>query len=96
MHHIFDASIAVIKHLDKTIEEKVEDGYLHQAVVDSRLSALESQFIAYRTKSELEFAIQQEINDWHENQCNEKFFVMTGVPPAPTKLTGGINLNIVV
>ena len=93
MHHLFDASISLIKFLNLTANEKAKESTHQQAIVESRLSVLESQFSAFRSRNDLEFAIQQEMNDWQENQTMERFFVITGVTPAPAKLSGGILLQ---
>ena len=65
----------------------------HNAAVDSRISVLEHQFSSFRSQNELEFAIQQELNDWNENKAMEHFMVLTGLSPAPQKLTGGESCN---
>ena len=89
VHHMFDAAISVIKYLSQSIEEKANLSRQGQAMVESRLSVLESRFTSFQTKNDIEFATQQELNDWQENQSTEKFFVISGLPPAPTKLSGG-------
>jgi len=63
----------------------------HQEVLiqGTRLALLEQQFASFRSQKDLEFAIQQEHNDWMENLANESFFVISGLPPAPGKLSGG-------
>ena len=89
VHHLFDSAFALIRFQNKTTDEKVDQVFSHGTLVDSRLSVLEQQFTSFRAKSDLEFAIQQELNDWQENQSSEKFLVLTGLAPAPAKLSGG-------
>jgi len=60
----------------------------------SRLAVLEQQFGAYRSSQDLVFARQQEFNDFLENQSNEAFFVVSGLPLPPPKLTGGKVFNL--
>ena len=76
--------------MSKPIASRVDDHSRHGAVLDSRVSVLEHQLASIRSQSDLEFAIQQELNDWNENLAMEKFIVLTGLPPAPQKLSGGI------
>ena len=84
----------IIKSLSQPIEQKVADAQLTGTVVSSRLSALEQQFVAFRNRADLDFAIQQEANDWNENLATERFFVLTGLPAAPPKLSGGELLSL--
>ena len=90
VHHLFDAAIAAIKYCNKSLDEKVHESNLRGSVVESRVSVLEQQFSSFRAQSDLDFAIQQELNDWNENQSAEHFFVISGLSAAPPKLTGGI------
>ena len=89
VHHLFNSALCAIKSLTLPTEQKVLDAQLTGTVVSSRLSALEQQFVAFKSRSDLEFAIQQESNDWNENLATERFFVLTGLPAAPQKLSGG-------
>ena len=89
VHHLFDSSLSVLRFLSKPIEDKADDLRQDQTVVESRVSVLEQQFSTFRSQSHLDFAVQQELNDWHENLASERFFVLTGLPPAPNKLSGG-------
>jgi uncharacterized membrane-anchored protein len=68
----------------------------HEALVstESRLAVLEQQYASFRDQKDLEFAVQQEFNDWMENQANENFFIVSGLPPPPSKMTGGSYPNI--
>ena len=91
MHHLFDTALSIISHHSKSTEQKVDETYRVGSVVMSRVSVLEHQFASLRSTLDLDFAIQQEANDWHENESNERFFVLTGLPPAPAKLSGGIS-----
>ena len=89
VHHLFDASIAIVKFFAKSADEKAQESREHSAAVSSRLSVLESQFSTFVSRADLEFATQQELNDWQENQSFERFFIITGVAAAPAKLSGG-------
>ena len=79
----------MIKYLSSSSDEKVESTHQVGTVLGSRLSSLEHQFSAFRNQSDLDFATQQELNDWNENRATERFFVLTGLAPAPAKLSGG-------
>ena len=83
VHHQFNSSLTVIKGLSQPVEQKVLDAQLTGTVVSSSLSVLEQQFLAFKTCADLEFAIQQEANDWNENLITERFFVLTGLSAAP-------------
>jgi hypothetical protein len=89
VHHLFDASLEVIKYLNKPSDKKISSLSTLVSSHDSRLGALEAQFSIYRAQQDLSFAIQQEINDWHENDANQNFFVVSGLPNPPSKMTGG-------
>ena len=89
IHHIFDESLALIRFHSKSDVDKLEQVHDHGLVVESRVSVLEQQFMSFKSKSDLDFAIQQELNDWQENQTYERYFVLTGLPAAPNKLSGG-------
>ena len=89
VHHLFDATLSLVHFMSKPKEEKIDESARNSAVLDSRLSVLEHHFASFRSQNEIEFAIQQELNDWNENKANEHFLVLSGLPPAPPKLTGG-------
>ena len=89
VHHLFDTSIAVIKFVSKSEAEKAAETREVSVAIDSRLCVLESQFTAFQSCSDLEYASQQEMNDWQENLATEKFFIISGLAPAPAKLSGG-------
>ena len=80
--------------LSKPDKEKIDESARTSAVLDSRLSVLEQHFASHRNQTELDFAIQQELNDWNENRATENFLVLTGLPPAPQKLSGGKTSSI--
>ena len=89
IHHVFDAAISAVGYLNMSSSDQAIESRQSSAFIESRLTVLESQFSTFKSRNDLEFAIQQELNDWQENQASEKFFVITGVPPAPAKLSGG-------
>jgi hypothetical protein len=45
--------------------------------------------LAFRSQKDVEVAVQSEFNDWMENKANEVFFVISGLPSPPAKMTGG-------
>ena len=90
MHHLFDASLSVVGQLSLSTDERLNESVRQGVVLGSRLSTLEHQFASFRGQSDLDFAIQHELNDWNENRASERFFVITGLPAAPAKLSGGM------
>ena len=96
VHHLFDAAISTVKFLNKPVDDRVNDVQRSSAVVETRVGILEQQFASFQKRNHFEFAAQQELNDWHENQANERFFVVTGLPVAPSKLSGGDLITILV
>jgi len=93
IRHLFDSSLSVISYHRLSLDLRLKVDHETSALQDSRISVLEQQFVAFRNQSDLEFARQQELNDWWENQANENFFVVTGLPNPPGKMSGG---NLVV
>ena len=89
VHHLFDASLAILDSLAKTVEERVDDTSKNSVVLDSRISVLEHQFSSFQSQNDLDFAIQQELNDWNENRAMERYIVVTGLAQAPQKMSGG-------
>ena len=96
VHHLFDAAISIIKFHQKSVDEKAVEARELSAACDARLSVLETQFATFKSDSGIEFARQQELNDWQENLASEKFFIITGLPPAPARLSGGIMFGFLV
>ena len=96
IHHLFNASLALVESMSKSVEERCVETTKNGAVLDSRISVLEHQFSTYRAQGDLDFAIQQELNDWNENRAMEKFVVITGLAPAPQKKSGGSYHNATV
>jgi len=95
VRHLFDASLEALSYSRLALDLKVRTD--HQVLVSqgSRLSTLEQQFDSYRQQQDLEFARQQEHNDWLENQSNENFFVISGLPNPPSKMTGGMFMSYI-
>jgi hypothetical protein len=89
VHHLFDASFKMIEYAGKSTNQKVIDDHAVLATHDSRIGILENQFSAFRDQRDLDFAIQQELNDWAENEINQNFFVITGLATPPAKMSGG-------
>ena len=75
---MFDSALSLISHYAKSTEDQVDESFRNGSVLSSRVSLLEQQFEAFRSTTDLEFAIQQEVNDWHENESYERFHVLTG------------------
>jgi len=89
VRHLFDASLSVLSYHRLSLDLRVKVDHQESTVQGSRLSVLEQQFESFRSQHDLDFARQQELNDWFENQANENFFVVTGLAQPPNKLTGG-------
>jgi hypothetical protein len=90
IHHLFDSAISTIKYLNKPIESKVSEDHGVLVSHEGRLAVLEQHFASFRAEKDLEYAIQQEINDWNENEANRSFFVLSGLPLPPGKMSGGM------
>ena len=93
IRHLFDSSLSVLSYHRLSLDLRLKVDHEVSALQDSRISVLEQQFMAFRSQSDLEFARQQEVNDWMENQANENFFVVTGLPIPPGKMSGGMRLS---
>jgi len=89
VHFLFDSTISTLQYSQKSIDLRQFEDHEQLSTQGSRLTVLEQQFAAFRSQKEMEFAVQQELNDWNENMANESFFVITGLPPPVGKLTGG-------
>jgi len=89
VHFLFDSAFSAVTYAKSSLDQKVEADHQDLLIQGSRLALLEQQFASYRSQKDLEFAVQQEHNDWLTNIANESFFVISGLPPAPGKLTGG-------
>ena len=93
VHFLFDSSISTLQYSRKSLELKQSEDHVQLGLHGSRLTVLEQQFAAFKSQKELEYAVQQEANDWNENMANESFFVITGLPPPVGKLTGGAYIH---
>jgi len=89
VRHLFDASLQALSYRRMALDLRVKSDHDVLLSQGSRLSVLEQHFSSFRAQQDLEFARQQEANDWLENQSNESFFVISGLPVPPTKMTGG-------
>jgi len=58
------------------LDQRVRVDHESSVLQESRLSVLEQQFMAFRAQNDLEFARQQEHNDWMENQANENLMLI--------------------
>jgi len=96
VRHLFDASLEVLSYRRLPLDLKLKSDHALLVSQGSRLSVLEQQFGAFRTQHDLEFAKQQEHNDWLENRANENFFVISGLPNPPAKMTGGNILSSLI
>jgi len=87
--HLFDSAFSVLSYRKLALDLRVQVDHDASVSQGSRLAVLEQQFSSFKAQHDLDFARQQELNDWSENQANENFFVVTGLPLPPSKMSGG-------
>ena len=96
VHHLFTATLSLIESMSKPSVVRAEELAQNEVVIDTRVSVLEHQFTSFVAQNDLDFAIQQELNDWNENRAMERFVVLTGLAPAPQKMSGGSYISFII
>jgi len=68
IRHLFDSSLSVLSYHRLSLDLRLKVDHESSVLQESRISVLEQQFTAFRAQNDLEFARQQELNDYMENQ----------------------------